>query len=78
MDVRLVLQVPSADLRQAHIVAATDDSEAIAAFASRLLLLADEVADAATDAFSRELAYLEREQLQARLHHALRQGAKGQ
>ena len=72
MGARLVLQLPSADLRQAHIVAATDDSEAIAAFADRLLSLAGEVVDAASDPFFRELAYLEKQQLEARLHYALR------
>ena len=73
MGVRLVLQLPTGDLRHVHVVAATDDRGAIAAFADRLLYLASEVVDAAPDAFSRELAYLEKQQLEARLHYALRE-----
>ena len=71
MTCRLVLQLPTADLRRAHVVAATDDSAAMSAFARRLLELADEAAEAASDPFARELAYLEREQLSARLQYAL-------
>ena len=76
MGVRLVLQLPSADLRQAHIVAATDDNVAIDAFANRLLSLADDAIDSAPDVFSRELACLERQQLITRLHYAIREGGE--
>ena len=68
---RLVLQLPAADLRSVRLVSATDDQEAISAFAERQLLLAHESIDAAADPFSRELAYLEMEQLRARLKYAL-------
>jgi len=73
MSVRLVLQLPTADLRRARIVAATDDRHAIRAFAQRMLQLAEEAVDAAPDPFARELAHLEREQVRARLEYALRE-----
>ena len=77
MATRLVLQLPTADLRRARIVAATDDPQAVCAFARRMVELAEEAVDGAPDAFMRELAYLEKEQLQARLQYALRLDGEG-
>ena len=77
MVCRLVLQLPTPDLRRARIVAATDDREAIRSFARHMEALAQEAVDAAPDVFTRELAYLEKEQLQARLEYALRFDAEG-
>ena len=71
---RLVLQLPTPDLRTARIVAGTDDQQAIRTFGHRMLELAERAVDAAPDAFARELAYLEREQLRARLEYTLRLG----
>ena len=72
MVCRLILELPTADLRRVRIVAATDDQQAMRAFSRRILELAEEAVDAAPDAFARELAYLEKDQLQARLQYALR------
>ena len=71
MRCRLVLQLPTADLRRAQIVAATDDPKAIQAFADSMTELAQQTIDQAPDPFLRELAYIEKRQLQARLRYAL-------
>lgn len=72
MACRLVLQLPTSDLRRARVVAATDDPAAIREFVHRLLENADLGINKAPDPYSRELALIERDQLQARLDYALR------
>ena len=67
MGARLVLQVPSADLRRARAVAATDDPDAMKAFAEHMMEIAERKIDEADNVFDHELAILERDQLRARL-----------
>lgn len=71
MGARLVLQVPTADLRHSQAVAATDDQATLAAFAERMLAMANQRIGKAGDVFERELAILQRDQLRARLDYVL-------